>query len=84
MAYQTEKDDSNRTRLTDGGNHTVCPFDVSTPTVKMMTVKMHLNSVISTKGAQYCTIDLNNFYLNTTMELPEYKWMKLRDLPQEI
>ena len=62
----------------------MCPFDVSTPTVKMMKVKMHLKSVILTKGAQYCTIDLKDFYLNAPMKWPEYMWMKLKDLPQEF
>ena len=63
----------------------MCLFDVSTPTVEMMMVKMHLNSVILTKGAQYCTmIDLNDFYLNKPMERPEYMQMKLKDLPQEF
>ena len=60
------------------------PFDVSTPTVEMMTVKMHLKSVISTKGAQYCTIDLKDFYLNTPMERPDHMRMKMKDLPQEF
>ena len=50
----------------------------------MMTVKMHLNSVISTKGAQYCTIDPKDFYINTPMKRPEYMRMKLRDLPKEF
>ena len=45
---------------------------------------MHLNSVISTKGAQYCTIDLKDYCLNTPMERPEYMRMKLKDLPQEF
>jgi hypothetical protein len=49
-----------------------------------MTVKMHLNSVISTKGAQYCTIDLKDFYLNTPMERPEYMRMKLSNLPHDF
>ena len=49
-----------------------------------MTVKMHLNSVTSTKGAQYCTIDLKDFYLNMLMEQPEYMQMKLKDLPEEF
>jgi hypothetical protein len=54
------------------------------PTVEMMTVKMHLNSMILTKGAQYCTFDLKDFYLNMPMEQPEYMQMKLSDLPQEF
>ncbi len=52
--------------------------------VEMMTVKMHLNSVISTKEAHYCTIDLKDFYLNTPMERPEYMQLKLSDLPHNL
>ena len=50
----------------------------------MVTVKLHLNSVISTKGARYCTIDLKDFYLMTPMTRPEYMRMKLKDLPTEF
>jgi hypothetical protein len=46
----------------------------------MVTVKLRLNSVISTKGAGYCTIDLKDFYLNTPMACLEYMGMKLNDL----
>jgi hypothetical protein len=52
--------------------------------VEMMTVKMHLNSVISTKGAHYCTIDLKDFYFNTPMERPEYMQLKLSNLPHDF
>ena len=84
VSYRPEKDDPNRTRLTVGGNRIAYPGDVSTPTVEMMTVKMHLNSVISTKGARYCTIDIKDFYLNTPMERPEFMRMKITDLPSEF
>ena len=50
----------------------------------MVTVKLHLNSVISTKGACYCTIDLKDFYLMTSMTRPEYMHMKIRGLPEEF
>ena len=50
----------------------------------MVTVKIHLNSVISTHNAKYCTIDLKDFYLNTPMERPEYMKMKLTDLPTDF
>jgi len=50
----------------------------------MVTVKLHLNSVISTKGAHYCTIDLKDFYLMTPMTRPEYMHMKIKDLPEEF
>jgi hypothetical protein len=85
VTYRPEKDNPNQTRLTVGGNWIVHHGNVSTPAVEMMTVKMHLNSVISTKGVQYCTFDLKDFYLNMPMEQPEYMRMKLSDLlPQEF
>ena len=49
-----------------------------------MTVKMHLNRFISTKGARYCTIDLKDFYLNKPMERPEFMRLKITDLPPEF
>ncbi len=79
--YRPKKDDPNRARLTVSGNLIHILSDVSTPTVNMVTVKLHLNSVISTKGARYCTIDLNDFYLNIPMVRPEYMRMKLKDIP---
>ena len=39
VTYQPEKDDPNQTRLTVGGNWIVHHGNLSTPTVKMMTVK---------------------------------------------
>ena len=59
-------------RLTVSGNLIHFLGDRGTPTVNMVTVKLHLNSVISTKGARYHTIDLMDFYINTLMGCPEY------------
>jgi hypothetical protein len=59
--YCPEKDNPNQTCLTVGGNRINCPGNCGTPTVDMVMVKLHLNSVISTKGAHYCTIDLKDF-----------------------
>jgi hypothetical protein len=80
--YHPEKDDPNRMRLRVGGNLLNVPGDCGTPTVDMVTVKLHLNSVILTKGARYCTIDLKDVYLNTPMACPEYMQMKLKDPPE--
>jgi hypothetical protein len=82
--YCPEKADPNRTRLTIGGNRITHPRDCGTPTVDMVTVKIHLNSIVSTKGARYCTIDLKDFYLNTPMACPEFTCMKLAELPEEF
>ena len=71
-------------RLTVGGDRVNYPGDCGTPTVDMVTVKLCLSSVISTKGARYCTIDRKDFYLMTPMERPEYMCMKIKDLPSEF
>jgi hypothetical protein len=66
--YLLEKEDPNCTRVTLGGNLLHYPGDCGTPTVNMITVKLHLNSIISTKNVQYYDIYLKNFYLNTPMD----------------
>eukprot|EP00804_Cyclotella_cryptica_P012340 CCRYP_018199-RA/>CCRYP_018199-RA protein AED:0.46 eAED:0.46 QI:0/-1/0/1/-1/1/1/0/101 len=47
--YRPEKDDPYRIRLTVGGNRITYPGDCGTPTADMLTTKILLNSVISTK-----------------------------------
>jgi hypothetical protein len=58
----------NRTRLTLGGNLIDYPGDVSTRTADMDTIKIILNSTVSTPGAKFCSMDITNFYLNTKMD----------------
>jgi hypothetical protein len=82
--YSPEKANPNCTCLTIGGNRITYPRDWGTPTVDMVTVKIHLNSVVSTKGARYCTIDLKDSYLNTPMARQEFMHMKLSELPKEF
>ncbi len=79
-----EKADPNCNRITIGSNCITYPGDCGTPTVDMVTVKIHLNSIISTKGARYCTIDLKDFYLNILMACPEFMRMKIAELPKEF
>jgi hypothetical protein len=67
-----------------GGNLLHYPGDCGTPTIDMITVKLHLNSIISTKNARCCTIDLKDYYLNTPMDRPEYMHMKIGDLPPNV
>eukprot|EP00804_Cyclotella_cryptica_P007757 CCRYP_001358-RA/>CCRYP_001358-RA protein AED:0.08 eAED:0.05 QI:0/0/0/1/0/0/4/0/1076 len=80
----TEKEDPYRIRLTVGGNRITYPGDCGTPTADMLTTKILLNSVISTKGARFMTIDIKDFYLNTPMVRPEYMRLKLSDIPDHI
>ena len=70
--YRPQKADPNKTGLTVGGDRVEYPHDVSTPTADMVTAKLLFNSVISTEGAKFQTVDIKNFYLNTPMERFEY------------
>ena len=54
--------------MTLGRNLVNYPGNVGTPTADMLLFKVLLNSVISTPGAKFMTIDLANFYLNTPMK----------------
>jgi hypothetical protein len=83
-SFRPEKEDPYRVRLTVGGNRIHFPGDCGTPTVDMLTVKILLNSVISTKGAKFMTIDIKDFYLCTPMERPEFMRLKLADMPEDV
>ena len=51
-------DEPNRTRLVAGGDRVHYPFDAGTPTADLLTVKLLINSVISTPGARFFTMDI--------------------------
>ncbi len=65
-------DEQNRTRLVAGGDRVHYPGDAGTPTTDLLTVKLLLNSIISTPNAKFMTMDIKDFYLNTPMERFEY------------
>ena len=67
-----------------GGNKVHFPGDTGTPTAEMLLVKIMLNSVVSTPGARFMSIDIKNFYLATPMKRYEYIKIKLNTLPDEI
>ena len=81
---QAQKNDPNRTSLTVGGDKVNYPGDCGTPTVDLLTVKLHLEITISTTGARYMTIDIKDFYLMTPMARYEYMRLKLADLPDDV
>jgi hypothetical protein len=78
------KAEVHRTRLTVGGDKVHYPGNVGTPTTDLTLVKMHINSIISTPGARYMTLDVKNFNLNTPMARYEYVRIKIDDIPEEI
>jgi hypothetical protein len=77
------KEEKERTRLTVEGDQIEYPRDKSTRTAGLTTAKILINNVISTKGAQFLVVDINNFYLNTPLGRFEYMVINLASLPQE-
>ena len=57
-----------QSRFLFGGNRTNYTDEVATPTTGMIVAKIIFNSVVSTKGARFMTMDISNFYLNTPLK----------------
>ena len=53
-----------------GGDRINYPGEVATPTAEMLVAKLLFNSVISTPGARFMTMDISNFYLMTPLARP--------------
>jgi hypothetical protein len=73
----------NRTRLVAGGDRVHYPFSSGTPTANLLTMKLLINSMISTPGARFITMDIKNFYLCTPMTRYKYMQLKLSDMPED-
>jgi hypothetical protein len=67
-----------------GGNLVNYPDNCGTPTADLLTVKLLLNSIISTPNAKFMTIDIKDFYPLTPMKRYEYFRMKLELFPQDV
>jgi hypothetical protein len=78
------KKDKYRTRITMGRNLVNYSGDCGTPTANLSTVKLLINSIISTPNAKFITLNLKDFYLMTPMERYEYFHMKLELFSQDI
>ena len=81
---QLQKGEINRTRLTVGGNLLEYKGKTSTKSASLETIKIHLNSTISTKDAKYAAADIGNFYTNSKLDTPEYMKIHISLIPHEI
>ena len=79
-----QKEEVNRIRLTFCGQNSEVPMDCGTPTASVLAIKLLLNSVISTPDARFMAIDINHFYLSTTLDRPGYLRMKLSYFPEDV
>jgi hypothetical protein len=53
-------------------------------TADLLTVKILLNSIISTPNTKFMTMDIKDFYLNTPMARYEYMQLRLSDMPKDV
>ena len=58
--------------------------DASSVAASLATVKLLLNSVVSTKGEKFTTADIKDFFYASFLPDPEYMKIKLKIIPQEI
>ena len=84
VAYKPNKLETDRSRLTVGGDRIICLFDTSAPTVDLPTIKMLWNSVLSTPGEKYFMMDISNFYLGTSMKRTAFMRLPIKVVPQKI
>ena len=79
-----EKDDLYRTRITVTGGKIFYSGEVATPNGSLELIKLMINNVLSRPGTRFACFNINNFYLDTPLEDPEYVCIKLTDIPQEV
>ena len=79
-----EKEETELTILTVGGNLLDSTGNLSTPTTSVTTEKCVFNSVVSTPGARCILADIKHFYLNKILPDPEFMRIPLKIIPQEI
>ncbi len=67
-----------------GGDRVHYPGNAGTPTADLLTIKILINSIISTAGAKFMTMDIKDFYLNTPTARYEYMQLCIADMPDNI
>ena len=78
------KKETHHVRLTVGGDRLNYAGDASSTCAALTTVKMLLNSVISTDKARFGTIDIKDFYYGTPLSDYEYMRLPITIIPDEI
>jgi hypothetical protein len=78
------KEETHRVRVTLGGDRLPYEGPTATHSASLVLVKTHLNSVVSTPGAKYATLDIKDYFYGTTMTTYEYVRLPMETIPQEI
>jgi hypothetical protein len=78
------KTETHRVRNCGGGDRLDFPGPTATQTASLTTIKILLNSPISTPGARFSAFDIKNFYYGTPMNRYEYMKLHISKIPTEI
>jgi len=83
--HRSQKLDPNRVRITAGGNLIIYPDELITRAADLIIAKVKCNSVISTPGARYACLDIDDMYLAMNpMDRPEYMKIPVKMIPKEF
>jgi hypothetical protein len=80
--YKPHKKEKERVRLTVGGDRLDYSGDVATSTASITTLKILINSTLSTEEAAMMMMDIKNYYLGTPLLRFEYMKMLLSRFPR--
>ena len=79
-----KKSEVNRVRLMAGVDKLNYPCLTSTDQASLTTTKFHLNNIISTRGAQYLTVDIRFIYYSTPFQRFKYVRVQLLLIPDDV
>ena len=83
-AIRPQKKETHRTRMTIGRNLLDYEGNTKTPTADLITMKLLLNSVLSTPGAKFMTFDVKNLCLETKLKHKQHMFLPAELIPDGI
>jgi hypothetical protein len=84
VTIRPTKAETHRVRNCAGGDRLDFPGPRSTQTASLTTIKIVINSTISTAGARFSAFDIKNFYYGTPMSRYEYMKIHLSKILDEV
>ena len=79
-----QKKETHHTRVTIGGNLLDYEWNTKTPTADLITLKLLINSVLSTPEAKFMAVDTNFFYVETKQKNKQYMFLPAELMAKEI
>jgi hypothetical protein len=77
-------EEPNQTRLVTECNRVHYPGNAGTLTADLLTVKLLINSTISTPNTKCMTMDIKDFYHNTPMARYKHMQLKISNMPDNV